>query len=129
MAERKFASVKFGARFVDEARNEAALLHRSVASQIEHWATLGRAVERAPGVTIEHVRAALRGNLSVDDLTAEEQETFFSLLGDHFDTPSAAALAFFAARRGRGGGVGLDEKGNLARALAGGGSVKISGHQ
>ena len=129
MAERKFASVKFTARFVDEARHEAALLHRSVAGQIEHWAALGRAVEQAPGVTIDHVRAALRGTFSVDDLTAEEQEAFFDLLGDHLDTPSATAKDFFAARRRGGGGVGLDDDGVLARSLPGGGSVKISGQR
>jgi len=127
MAEIKFASVKFSASFVNQARQEAALLHRSVAAQIEHWATLGRAMENAPGVTIDHVRAALHGQLSVDDLSDAEQEAFFGLLGDHFDMPSASAQTFFDARRQKGGGVGLDPDGDLARSLPGGTSMKISG--
>ena len=129
MAEAKFASVKFTARFVDEARREAALLHRSVAGQIEHWASLGRAVELAPGVTLDHVRAALRGELRVDDLSAAEQETFFDLLGGQLDAPSSSADAFFAARLQRGGGVGLDDEGHLIRSLPGGGTARIGGDQ
>ena len=41
MPSRKYASVKFDSDFVEVARQEAHLLHRSVAGQIEHWAALG----------------------------------------------------------------------------------------
>lgn len=38
--------VKVGDELVDTAREMAELSHRSIAKQIEHWAFLGRAVER-----------------------------------------------------------------------------------
>jgi ParD-like antitoxin of type II bacterial toxin-antitoxin system len=42
-----FASVKLPAALVDKAREAAQPMRRSVASQIEYWATLGRALEQA----------------------------------------------------------------------------------
>jgi hypothetical protein len=41
-----FASVKLPASLVDKARDAAQPMRRSVASQIEYWATLGRALEQ-----------------------------------------------------------------------------------
>ena len=125
MAEPKFASVKFASSFVDQARHDAEVFHRSIAGQIEHWAALGRAVETA--CHFDLVRAALEGRFPVDKLPAEQQDAFFGRLGGHFDTPPAAAQAFFAARREKGGGIGLDQDGDMASALPGGDSEKISG--
>jgi hypothetical protein len=42
-----FASVKLPAALVDKARDAAQPMRRSVAGQIEYWATLGRALEHA----------------------------------------------------------------------------------
>lgn len=42
-----FASVKLSSRLVDEARQAAQPMRRSVAGQIEYWATLGRSLESA----------------------------------------------------------------------------------
>jgi hypothetical protein len=42
-----FSSVKLPAALVDKAREAAQPMRRSVASQIEYWATLGRALEHA----------------------------------------------------------------------------------
>ena len=39
------APVKISDRLLARAREEAKGAHRSVTAQIEHWATLGRAVE------------------------------------------------------------------------------------
>ena len=41
-----FASVKLPAALVAKARDAAQPMRRSVASQIEYWATLGRALEQ-----------------------------------------------------------------------------------
>lgn len=41
-----FASVKLPATLVEKARNAAQPMRRSVAGQIEYWATLGRALEQ-----------------------------------------------------------------------------------
>lgn len=43
-----------------EAEREARLMHRSIASQVEHWAELGRAIEGA-GLTVDAIRSALQG--------------------------------------------------------------------
>ena len=42
-----FVSVKLTASLVRHARETAMTMRRSVASQIEYWATLGRALEQA----------------------------------------------------------------------------------
>jgi ParD-like antitoxin of type II bacterial toxin-antitoxin system len=42
-----YVSVKLSAGLVKEARTAAHTMRRSVASQIEYWATLGRALESA----------------------------------------------------------------------------------
>ena len=53
-----FASVKLPGSLVDTARESAQLLRRSVASQIEYWATLGRVVEHS-GLTVQEARDAI----------------------------------------------------------------------
>lgn len=47
MSDNPFTSVKLPTRLVNEARDSAQTMRRSVASQIEYWATLGRALESA----------------------------------------------------------------------------------
>lgn len=42
-----FVSVKLPAGLVNQAREAAQTMRRSVASQIEYWATLGKALEHA----------------------------------------------------------------------------------
>lgn len=42
-----FSSVKLPAALVEQAREAAQPMRRSVAGQIEYWATLGRALEHA----------------------------------------------------------------------------------
>ena len=42
-----FVSVKLSAGLVNQARDAAQTMRRSVASQIEYWATLGKALEYA----------------------------------------------------------------------------------
>ena len=47
MPSTAFSSVKLPASLVDKAREAAQPMRRSVASQIEYWATLGQALEHA----------------------------------------------------------------------------------
>lgn len=91
-----FATVKLNSRLVDEARREAELFHRSLGSQIEHWAQIGRAFENSEGATATRVRAALEGRLKMDDLSTTEQDAFFAELGGVFETPSADVAAAYA---------------------------------
>lgn len=55
-----FASVKLSTDLVDQARESAHTLRRSVASQIEYWALLGQAVEHA-GLTVQEAQQAISG--------------------------------------------------------------------
>lgn len=53
-----FASVKLPSGLVSQAREAATPMHRSVAGQIENWATLGLIAE-ASGLTISEAREAI----------------------------------------------------------------------
>jgi len=53
-----FVSVKLAASLVNQARDAALTMRRSVASQIEYWATLGRALEQA-GLTTADSQALI----------------------------------------------------------------------
>jgi|SRR5438105_15075000 len=47
MSDAPFISVKLPAALVNQAREAAQTMRRSAASQIEYWATLGKALEHA----------------------------------------------------------------------------------
>ena len=55
-----FASVKLPAALVQQARQAAQPMRRSVAAQVEYWATLGRIVEHG-GLTAQEARDAIEG--------------------------------------------------------------------
>lgn len=58
MSDAPFVSVKLPAALVNQARDAAQTMRRSVASQIEYWATLGRALEHA-GLTTADSQALI----------------------------------------------------------------------
>ncbi len=53
-----FSSVKLPAALVTQAREAAQPLRRSVAGQIEYWATLGRIIEHT-GLTAQEAQTAI----------------------------------------------------------------------
>lgn len=110
-----FSSVKLTAGFVDEARQEADLLNRSLGGQIEHWARLGKALENAPGFSHERVRQALSGSLKIEDLSALEQDAVFEGLGAALAQPQDDVRARYAALGEKPGAVGDDADGRLVR--------------
>lgn len=55
-----FASVKLSTALVQQAREAAQPLRRSVAGQIEYGATLGRVAEHS-GLTVQEARTAIEG--------------------------------------------------------------------
>ena len=55
------------------ARESARAMSRSVSQQVNHWARLGRELERSPDVSVADVQAVLSGNCSYDRLNASEQ--------------------------------------------------------
>lgn len=116
----KQASVKLSSEFLEEARREAGVLHRSVGAQVEYWAKLGRALENAPGFGMDGVRKALHGGLKLEDLTAPEQDAVFEYLSAELDAPSARVRAHYAALGAEEGAAGSDPKGRLVRREASG---------
>lgn len=120
------ASIKLSSDFVEEARREAEILHRSVGAQVEHWAKLGRAFENTPGFDIRKVRSVLEGRLKIEDLTAAEQDGFFAELADYFDNPEQGVRDYFAELGAREGAVGSDGKGGIVRRTSSGDWEKIS---
>lgn len=54
----QFASVKLPASLVQQAREAAQPQRRSVAGQIEYWATLGRIADET-GLTVQEAREAI----------------------------------------------------------------------
>lgn len=75
MSATAFSSVKLPGTLVDKARQAAQPMRRSVASQIEYWATLGQVVEHT-GLSVQEARTAIedyervRPPQSVDELSA-----------------------------------------------------------
>ncbi len=115
------ASIKLPPDLVDDARREAAVLHRSIGGQVEHWARLGRAVESGPGFTLDRVRAALQGELSANVLEPDEERLFHDMWGVYMAGPNPERDALVAKMYAEGGYVGEDENGRLIRTVAGGG--------
>lgn len=58
MTQTAFASVKLPNALVEQARQAAQPMRRSVASQIEYWATLGQIVEHT-GLSVQEARTAI----------------------------------------------------------------------
>ena len=84
----------------DLARGEGRVMGRSIAGQVEHWARLGRAVERAPGFAYERIHAALAAAGSIDDLTPDEQGVALAALEDYLEhLPRNRDASFFTKLR------------------------------
>jgi hypothetical protein len=93
----QFASVKLTAEFVDEVRKEIDVSHRSLASQVEYWAKLGRAIEKSEGFSMQRVHEALGGRLKIEALppAGDERSAMLTRLGQVFDAPDDLTRAFF----------------------------------
>jgi hypothetical protein len=111
------SSLKLSSPFVEEARREAELCHRSVGAQVEYWATLGRAIENTPGFSLERVRQAMEGQLRVESLpdAGPAREGFLAEMSSAFDNPDAQTRLHFVALGAREGAVGSDGKGGVLR--------------
>ena len=112
------APVRVSAATMKSARAEAVISGRSVSSQVDYWARLGRAVEHSPAFDRNRVNAALAGKLGAEELSDEETEVFLDQLGEAMETQeTASGKAFWAKLKAEGGGVGVDEAGRLVRGL------------
>jgi len=97
-------AIKLTDGFVEMARSEGRVMGRSIAGQVEHWARLGRAMERAAGFDYDRIRAVLAAQASFDDLGADEQTIALAALEAELEQPLAAERekAFFARLRAAG---------------------------
>lgn len=110
-----FATVKLTRPLVEEARREADLFHRSLGGQIEHWATLGRAVENGRDVSVRHVRQSLAGEPPLEAMSALEQDAALDRLGEAFAAPSQSVREQYRELGARLGAVGTDANGVLSK--------------
>jgi len=95
MAAHATTTIKLPALLLADARAEASLMNRSMGSQVEHWALLGRAVERAQGFTFARIQAALAGEFDGAMLSDSERDYFDDMIGDVLDTPKGAGRVFW----------------------------------
>ncbi|MEO7953745.1 MAG: hypothetical protein ABIR35_06595 [Polaromonas sp.] len=88
-----FSSVKLPAALVQQAREAAQPLRRSVAGQVEYWAMLGRIVEHS-GLTAQEAREAIEGY----EAAARQAR----VMPEKTDTQADALIARFMAVEGDG---------------------------
>jgi hypothetical protein len=109
-------SVKFADdSFVDEARRAAEIQSRSLASQITHWARIGRAIERSGSYDHVKLSRVLAGELETTALTVEEKAVWSERFLARMSAPGADEEAFFKELRKSGEAVGLDPSGKVVR--------------
>lgn len=122
-----FATVKLPVQLVDQARENAAVFSRSISGQVEHWAKIGRAVENAPGFTLDRARAAVEGRLDPAELTDDERRYYSDLMTDALATPSREEVAAMAELGRTAGAAGYDGQGRLVRREADGSLAVLEG--
>jgi Na+(H+)/acetate symporter ActP len=96
MASSGFSSVKLPASLVDQARQAAQPARRSVASQIEYWATLGKALEHA-GLTTADSQALIAREEQASYAARAASPELASLQAHVLALASSGALATRAA--------------------------------
>jgi hypothetical protein len=111
------AAIKLSDRFVNLARSEGRVMGRSIAGQVEHWARLGRAVERSSAFGYERIRSVLSARDSFDDLTADEQAVALAELDAYLEElPREQDAGFFAKLRAAGAPIhGEHGRGSVAK--------------
>lgn len=100
-ATSSFASVKLPATLVDKARDAAQPMRRSVASQIEYWATLGRALEHAGLSTQDSQALIAREESASSAITPDAQTPLSAELGALHGHVLALAQSGALAERAR----------------------------
>jgi len=106
-------SIKLSSDEMRLVREAAARSHRSIAGQAEYWMRIGRAIEQSPNFNYARIQEALAAGRSPDTLDEEEQDVYLEAFVQSLWEPTAQEEAFFAERRKKGLGVGLNENGEL----------------
>jgi hypothetical protein len=121
-ASPKTSVLRISADLSDAAEQVGAMFHRKAAQQIEYWASLGRALETLPGVTLSKIEAALTASLEIDALSDEERAIALARLGHAELTRHAPPMQPSA----RGALYARDPRGRLVRVLANGKQELVS---
>jgi hypothetical protein len=108
-------SIKLSDDIMKIVRRESELQSRSIAGQIAHWVRIGRAIEKSGNFDHARINAALAGDIETTALSDEEKDVWLDSFVEAMGQPGAGEGSFFARRRQRGLGTGLDEAGNLVR--------------
>lgn len=109
-------SIKISDSMAEAARSEGRVMTRSLAAQLEHWAKIGRAVERSPQFDYAWVRQALAGEVAFDDLGGAERDYYLEELQAYLESIGAdgGAADFIGELRAEGVPIYIeDEDGNL----------------
>jgi hypothetical protein len=83
-------------------REESIVASRSIEEQAAHWIRIGRAMELSGRFNYQHVKDALKGLMSTDDLSAEEQEIYLEEFSDSMWENSPDQEAEFTKHLGNG---------------------------
>lgn len=107
-------SVKFADdALINDARLVAEIQSRSLASQITHWARIGRAVERSGSFDYAKLSRVLAGEVETTVLTDQEKAVWSEQFLAKMSEPGPEEDAFFAELRASGQAVGLDASGKV----------------
>jgi ParD-like antitoxin of type II bacterial toxin-antitoxin system len=107
-------AIKVSTELAETAAQEAEVMSRSLTKQIEHWAILGRRLERSGMFSHRQVLSFLQGHLEFDNLTGLEQGVSAEALLEEFE--EFGVIPEFAKELNEGIGYsGLDSSGRLVR--------------
>ena len=87
-----FASVKLPVSLVDAAREAAAPMRRSVAGQIEYWATLGKITEHS-GLSVQEARGAIEAYETAARRAAQRTAALDDIEGRFMAAETSGTLA------------------------------------
>lgn len=106
-------SVKLPDDILVKVREEADLQGRSIAGQVTHWLKIGRAIEKSKAIDHQRIRDALKGALSPDELTPEEQNFWRYQFVAKMSEPQTQDKVLHEKRHKLGRGVGMRSSGEL----------------
>lgn len=114
------SAIKIADDLAVAARAESGLMNRSMTEQLEHWARIGRALERAPGVSMARIRSALAAEADFDTLTNDERAVALGALESATFNPRGDRELQREKRRKRQPYTILDEQGRVVEVAANG---------
>jgi len=116
---------RIAADLMDSAAAEGARQSRSAKQQLDHWARVGRAVTSQHSVARRKVEAALTGDVSVRELTAEEGVVFNAEISAAIQE-GLAGTDYGAVLAARGiTTVALDDDGEIVQYQPDGSAVRL----